>query len=128
MKKNIGLIILIFIMCIITAFLAYVVISKQHMKKESFNIKEGQVIKYDKYDIEVKVLNIASVECNDKKKCKNPIDVEVSLMVTSNKENSNYTLKTNDKYYSQIKNSNYYIILNYEDDKINIEIKDKKEM
>lgn len=122
MKKSIGLIILIFIMCAIASLLAYTVISKQNLNKEEFNLKKGEVLKFAKYNTEVKILNIASLE-SDKKKV-----IEVSLEVDYNGEVTKYTLKSPSDKSKRIKNSNNYVILDYKDDKISIDVKDKNEI
>ena len=109
MKKNLGLIILIGLMVVITVFLSYIVVSKQNInKKNEFNISKGEVIKFDKYDIEVTVLNVASTLCENKDTCISPGEIEVSLKVDYNDNIINYTLKTTSNPVERIKKSNYY--------------------
>ena len=127
MKKgiNTGFIILIIILFIITAFLAYIVISKQNVKKSNFNIKVGDILTFEDYDTKITILNIASTLCEN---CLVSGEIEVSLKVEYNEEITNYTLKSETKKLVKIKNSNNYIILNYDNNKILIDIKDRKEI
>ena len=127
MKKdiNIGLIILIIILFIISIFLTYIVISKQNINKNSFNLKVGDVINFDEYETKITILNIASTICDN---CIVSGEIEVSVQVEYNDEITNYTLKSKTKNIVKIKNSNNYLILNYDDNKINIDIKNRKEI
>ena len=127
MKKdiNIGLIILIIILFIISIFLTYIVISKQNINKNSFNLKVGDVINFDEYETKITILNIASTICDN---CIVSGEIEVSVQVECNDEITYYTLKSKTKNIVKIKNSNNYLILNYDDNKINIDIKNRKEI
>ena len=127
MKKNIGLIILIIVMCIIAMFLAYIVVSKQHIHRDTFNLKTGDVLKFDEYNTNVTILNVANTLCTNKDKCIDKGEVEVSVKVEYNNETSNYVLKSTTKPKELIKNSNNYIKLIYENDKLEIIVKDKRE-
>ena len=127
MKKdiNIGLIILIIILLIISIFLTYIVISKQNINKNSFNLKVGDVLNFDEYETKITILNIASTICDN---CIVSGEIEVSVQVEYNDEITYYTLKSKTKNIAKIKNSNNYLILNYDDNKINIDIKNRKEI
>lgn len=126
MKKNLGLIILIAILVLITAFLAYTVISKQDINKnKKFNIVEGQVIKFDQDNITARILNIASTLCDNKDTCIDPGEIEVSIQIDYNDSITNYTLKSNTKSQERIKKSNYYINLKYENERLELFITEK---
>ena len=127
MKQNIGKLILIFVLAIITALISYIIVSKQHLEKETFNIKVGDVLEFNTYDTKVKVLNIASTLCNNKD-CFDPGEVELSLRVDYNGEISNYVLKTTSNPSQRIKNSNNYIVISLDNKDIKISIKDKTEI
>jgi len=125
MKKNLGLIILIALMCGIAAFLAYVVVSKQNVSKTEFNLSKGEVIEFKEYDIKATVLNVASTLCDKKDTCISPGEVEVSVKVEYNDNVSYYTLKTVNNPEERIKKSNYYINLKYEDKKLSLNVREK---
>ena len=128
MKKNLGLIILIVILVIIGALITFTIISKQEIGNKKFNIKNGDVLEFEEYETKVTVLHVASTICQDKKKCIDDGEIEVSLKVEFNDETTNYTLKSKNHPQERIKNSNNYIILTYNDEKIIIDIKNKTEM
>lgn len=128
MKKNIGLIILIIILVIISILITFTIISKQKVSNKKFNIKNGDVLEFKEYETKVTVLHVASTICQDKKKCIDDGEIEVSLKVEFNDETTNYTLKSKNHPQERIKNSNNYIILTYNDEKIIIDIKNKTEM
>lgn len=127
MKNKIGYIIFGIIAFAIAGLLIYIIVSKHNISSEEFNIKKGDTLTFENYNAEVKILNIASTLCK-KEKCKLKGEVEVSLEVTDNGNKSSYTLKSSTDNKKRIKNSNNYVILEYKDDKINIEIKDKNEL
>ena len=125
MKKNLGMIILIAILMIITSFLAYVVVSKQNAPKQTFNLRKGDVIEFDEYNIEATILNVASTLCEDKDTCISPGEIEVSVKINYEGKISNYTLKSVSNPKERIVKSNYYISVKYEDKKIILDINEK---
>lgn len=125
MKKNIGLIILIAILVVITAFLSYIVVSKQHSPKPVFNLQKGDVIKFDEYDITATILNVASTLCDNKDTCVSPGEVEVSVRIDYNNEITNYTLQTVSNPRERIEKSNYYLSISYDNKEITLNIKEK---
>lgn len=127
MKKNIGMIVLGIVIVGILGLIIYTIFIKDKAEEKKYNIVEGQVIDFKDYDLDVTVLNIAEINClKGDKKCKEQI--EVLLSVNYNDQKTYYNLKSIDENKSLIKNSNYYIILDYKDDNISIDIKDKKEL
>ena len=125
MKKNIGMILLIILLIVITAFLSYIVVSKQNLSKETFNLQKGAVIKFEEYDITATILNIASTLCDNKDTCISPGEVEVSVKIEYNGNVTNYTLKTVNNSEERIKKSNYYLNLKYEDKTLSLDITEK---
>lgn len=125
MKKNIGLILLIAVLAIIAGFLAYVVVSKQHVNKQSFNIAKGDVIDFEEYEITATILNVASTLCENKDTCISPGEIEVSIRIEYNDNITNYTLKTVSNPQERIKKSNYYLNLSYEDNKLDLVVTEK---
>ena len=126
MKKNIGFIILIVLMCGITAFLAFIVVSKQGINNNNkFNYKEGQVLKFEDGEIKAKILNIASTLCDNKDTCISPGEIELSVQIEYKENITNYTLKTVSNSTERIKKSNYYLNLTYEDKKLNLDVTEK---
>lgn len=125
--KKIGYIILAIVLLSITALIGYIIITKQNINTDEFNIKRGDVLNFEKYDTKVKVLNVASTLCKEEK-CSLPGEVEVSVEVTYDDTISSYTLKSTSHNNERIKNSNNYIFFYYKDDKLSIEIKDKSEI
>ena len=129
MKKNIGLIILIVILAIISLFITFIIVSNRDIHKQSFNITQGDVLKFDDYDTKVTVMHVASTLCRKNKgECFDEGEVEVSLKVKFNDEETNYTLKSKSHPQERIKNSNNYLLLSYKEDKIIIEVKNKTEI
>jgi len=127
MKEKIGIILLILVLVIIGVFLGFIVISKQNLPKENFNIKKGDIINFDEKDVTLTVLNVASTICN-KKECFSEGEIEVSLKVLYNNETTYYTLKNISNKNARIENSNYYIVLKYLDEKIILDVVDKNEI
>ncbi|MBQ6841559.1 MAG: hypothetical protein IJO63_05570 [Bacilli bacterium] len=125
MKKKLGMIILIVLLVIITVFLAFVVISKQNDTKPEFNIKKGDVIKFEEDDIEITVLNVASTLCDNKDTCISEGEVEVSIRVDYDGNISSYALKSVNNPEERIKNSNYFVNLKHEEGKLEINIREK---
>lgn len=125
MKKNIGFIVLIILMMGIASFLAYIVVSKQDVSKQKFNLVKGDVIEFKEYDIKATILNVASTLCDKKDTCISPGEIEVSVKVEYNDAVSYYTLKTVNNPEERIKKSNYYINLKYEDKKLELNIREK---
>ena len=128
MKKNIGLILLIIVMALISILIVFTIVSKQKMSNKKFNIKNGDVLEFKEYETKVTVLHVASTLCNDKENCIEDGEIEASLRVDFNNETTNYTLKSKSNPQERIKNSNNYLILSYKDEKIIIEVKNKTEM
>lgn len=128
MKKNIGFIILSIVLLIIFGFIVFIIVSKQNINKQTFNIKVGDVLTFDDYDTEVTVMHIASTLCKSNEKCFDEGEIELSLKVAFDDEVSNYTLKTKSNPKVRIKNSNNYLMINYKDDKISIDVKNKTEI
>lgn len=126
MKKNIGLIILISLMVVITAFLSYIVVSKQNVNdKNKFNLVKGDVIEFKEYDITATVLNVASTLCENKDTCISAGEVEVSVRINYNGNDTNYVLKTVSNPEQRIKKSNYYINITYEDKNLKLNVREK---
>ena len=128
MKKGLSYVILVIVLIIMAVFLAYIVISKQNISKQEFNIKAGDVLNFAEYDTQITILNVASTLCQDKNKCYDEGEVEVSLRAEYALEKSSYTLKSKTNPIQRIQNSNNYIILNFENNKIEISIKDRNEI
>ena len=125
MKNKLSMIILIVLLVGITAFLAFIVISKQNVSKVEFNIKKGDVIKFEEDDIEITVLNVASTLCKNKDTCISEGEIEVSIKVNYNDNISYYALKTISNPEERIINSNYFVNLKYQDEKLEIDIREK---
>ncbi|MBE6148341.1 MAG: hypothetical protein E7167_02465 [Firmicutes bacterium] len=125
MKKNLGIIILVFLLVVITAFLAYIIVSKQHTPKQVFNIKKGDVIEFAEYNINATILNVASTLCDNKDTCVSPGEIEVSVKIDYEGNISNYKLQSVNNPEQRIKKSNYYLTLSYEEDKILLDIIEK---
>lgn len=125
MKKNIGMIILIILLVIITAFISYIVVSKQHVTTRTFNLKRGDVLTFEEYDIKATILNVASTLCSNKDTCISEGEIEVSLSIDYNDNVSNYVLKTVNNPHERIEKSNYYLNLKYEEEKLILEVTEK---
>lgn len=125
MKKNLSLIILIGLLVVITAFLAYIVVSKQHAPKQVFNLQKGDVIEFEEYDITATILNVASTLCDNKDTCISPGEVEVSVKIDYNGNITNYTMQTVSNPEERIKKSNYYLTLSYKEEKLELNIIEK---
>lgn len=125
MKKNIGLIILIMFMAIIACFLAYVIVSKQNISQQEFNIKKGDVIMFENFDVKATILNVASTLCKNKATCIKEGEVEVSVQIDYADNISNYTLKSKTNSEERIKLSNYYLSLEYKDNELTLEVIEK---
>ena len=123
MKKSVSYIILAIIIFVILISLVYIVVDKRPVKRE-YNLKVGDVLNFDDYDTKVTILNIASIICQNKDKCSNDKEVEVSVRVECFDTSSSYVLRSKSNPIVKIKNSNNYVILNYESDKIEIKIQD----
>ena len=127
MKKNIAMVILGLVITVILSLIIYTIFIKDKTNIKTFNYKEGQVLNFKDFDLDVKILNIAEIKClKGDKKCKEQI--EVLLSVDYDNKISYYNLKSIEYKQSLIQDSNYYVILDYDDDKISIDIKDKKEV
>ena len=125
--KRLGYIILAIVLLAITGLIVYIIATKQKINTDEFNIKRGDVLTFEKYNTEVKILNVASTLCKEEN-CNLSGEIEISVEVTYDDMMSTYTLKSVSKNSERIKNSNNYIFLYYENDKIRIEIKDKNEI
>lgn len=125
MKKNIGLIILIVLLVGITAFLSYIIVSKQNQATQTFNLQEGDVVNFDEYGIKATILNVASTLCDNKDTCISEGEIEVSVKIDYEGNVSSYTLKTVKNPSSRIEKSNYYISLKYEEEKLILEVTEK---
>lgn len=128
MKSKIGYILLGIVLVSIMVFLVYIIVSKQNMAKDEFNIKKGDEIKIVGTDATAKILNVASTLCKEEN-CSLKGEVEVSLELSYEGKKGNYTLKSSTDNTKRIKNSNSYLILEFDgQDNINIIIKDKSEI
>ncbi|MBE6155956.1 MAG: hypothetical protein E7164_04285 [Firmicutes bacterium] len=125
MKKNLGLIILITVLALISVFLVFIVISKHNISGQTFNLKEGDVVNFDEYGITATILNIGSTLCDNKDTCISKGEVEVSIKVEYNENITNYTLQTVSNPEERIKKSNYYITLTYDNEKLALNVTEK---
>lgn len=126
MKINLSKVLLIIVFLLIFSLIIFIIFSKQNLPKESFNIKKGDILNFDD-NIKIEVLNISSTICK-KDNCDLDGEIEVSLKVNNNNEISNYTLKSKTNNKERIINSNYYILLNYDNEEITIDVKDKSKI
>ena len=127
MKKNLSYVILGVIFIIVSITLINIVINKRPIKKE-YNVKVGDVLDYEEYDTKVTILNIADILCQNKDKCSNEKEIEVSVKIEYFDKSSNYILRSKSNPILKIENSNNYVTLNYENNKIDIKIKDRYEI
>lgn len=126
MKKNITKILLIIICVIILALIIFIVVDKHSTNNTEYNIKKGDILKFED-NIQIKVLKVSST-IKDNNKYNLSGEIEVSLKVNNDGEISNYTLSSITNNKERIINSNYYITLDYSDNKIEIDVKDKSEI
>ena len=120
MKKNISGRLLLIVVIVTGILIGIVIIENKNKTNEvTYNYKKGDVINIE--DFEITILNISPLKCLRNEKCSE--EVEVSIKIKNGDIYTFYTLQSFHKPEENISDSNYKIILNYNDNKISFEIK-----
>ena len=120
MEKNKSGILLVIIVILMGVLLACAILgNRDNISDKTFNYKKGDVINIE--DFEITILNISPLKCLRNEKCSE--EVEVSIKIKNGDIYTFYTLQSFHKPEENISDSNYKIILNYNDNKISFEIK-----
>ena len=130
MKRKLPYIILGLCLLMITSLIVFIIVTKQDVRKNKsgFNYEIGETLKFPDFETEVEILNIASNICPENETCFYESEVEMSVKVTYNNEQTFYTLKTYKNPLIRIENSNNYLYITNIDEKLELVIKDRKDL